>query len=114
MAPKMRPWKPSKEVFQQGERDRADRLTDPVRIAYTLSHDAARILVYAAKVTNTDPKVANGYVARHLVGKGCLRRLPGRNTSYRITLRGEAVVDELKKRAAMAYLFEEKQPPPEL
>lgn len=111
MAPKLRPWKPSKNTFQQGEKDRADRLTDPVRIAYNLSHDAARILVYAASKGRTEQKVANGYVARHLVEKGCLSRIPGRASSYRITFRGEAVVEELQKREAMAYLFKERKPP---
>ena len=110
MAPRFRPWRPTEATFRAGAEQAKEKKTDPVRIAYELTHDAAKILVHAEKKGRTQKNVVNGYVARHLVDKGCLVRLPGRDTSYRITLRGEAVVEELRKREKMAYLFEPVKP----
>jgi len=77
-----------------------------MKIAYSLKRDAVIVLIIASR-GKTQEKLANGYVARHLVDKGLLVRLPGRNTSYRLTLRGEAVIEHLQQREAFKNLFKE-------
>ncbi len=95
---------PKKPIVPQYD-PKKEGATDPLRIAYHISRKAAECLALVIKLKKT--KHVDGYVARHLVEKGLLVRLPGRDAFYRATLRGEAVLEVLKESKKYPYLFPE-------
>ena len=102
MAPRFKPPRPGARLVARydAHRDKAD---DPFKIAYSISYEAARTLRALSRLPNMQapPGLINGYVARHLVEKGVVKRLPGgegRSVAYRMTLRGEGVMEFLPKR----------------
>lgn len=102
MAPRFRSKAPKGPVTPLYDAKR-DKATDPQRLAYILSEEAARVLsviVRAGKPIRTD-----GYVARHLTEKGLVKREKGRDAKYRSTLRGEAVIEILKTSKRFPHLF---------
>ena len=91
MAPPFRSRQPKGPVIPRFDPKR-QRREDPETILNHLSLEALFVLRIAN--TRQDPCFLDGYVARHLVEKKLLVRIPsGKKSLYRITFLGETVVE---------------------